>query len=135
MGLKEQFEVASKFFKVTGARLLVEQRELGEIKSKGGLILSAPSSHKSTLKRQEPMVCTVIAVGEGYTDDQGNPVPLSIKPGNIVVLNVNGVSFFSTLPGVPSYTEMKLGITSESDVQMVFDGEKEFSEYAAVFSL
>lgn len=129
----EQFGVASKHFKLFGSKILVEQLEVGEIKSKGGLILSAPAHAKSTLKKQEPMVCVVLAVGEGYTNDDGASIPLTVKPGNIVVTNLNGVLFFSTLPGVPSYSEMKVGITTESDVQMLFESIEEFNAYVSVF--
>ena len=130
----EQFNKVSAQFKLFGSKLLVEQLEMGEIKSKGGLILSAPSHAKSNIKKQEPMVCIVLAAGEGYTGDDGQPVPLTVKPGNVVILNANGVSFFSTLPGVPSYTEMKVGITTEGDVQMCFEGMESFDAYTAVFN-
>lgn len=128
-----QFATASKHFQLFGSKLLVEQLDLGEIKSKGGLILSAPSHAKSNIKKQEPMVCIILAAGEGYTNDEGVAIPLTVKPGNIVVVNANGVLFFSTLPGVPSYTEMKVGITTESDVQMLFTDKEAFDAYTKVF--
>lgn len=130
-----QFADASRHFKLFGAKLLVEKMDPGEVKTAGGLILSAPSHVKGTVKAHEPLVLTVLAVGEGYTNDEGTPIPLTVKPGNIIVCNANGVSFFSTLPGVPSYTEMKVGITTETDVQLLFADANEFDAYTKAFTI
>ena len=128
------FVEAAPNFKLFGSKLLVEQLPIGELKTKGGIILSAPTNAKSNFKTHAPLVCMVLAAGEGYTNDEGDSVPLSIKVGNVVITNANGVSFFSTLPGVPNYSDMKVGITTETDVQMVFEGIPEFEAYAKIMS-
>lgn len=128
----EAFKESKGTFKLFGSKLLVEKVDAGEIKSKGGIILSAPTGSRSNVKSMEPLVCVVLAAGEGYTNDEGGSVPLSVVPGNIIITNANGVSFFSTLPGVPNYSEMKVGITTESDVQMVFESAAQFEEYVNI---
>ena len=130
-----EFKSAAKLFTLSGNRILVERLDTGEIKSKGGIILAESTAYKSDLKSHKPLVCMVLAVGEGYTqEDKDEKIPLDVKPGDVVVLNALGVSFFSTLPGVASYTEMRVGITSESDVQMRFASLEHFEEYTKVFN-
>jgi co-chaperonin GroES (HSP10) len=130
------FEAAGKHFTLTGNKMLVERLDSGEVKSKGGLILAESPKHISDLKTQKPLVCIVLAVGEGYTgeDVTAAKIPTDVKPGNVVVLNALGVSFYSIVPGFPSFTDMKLGISSEGDVQMRFDSVGEFEQYAAAIS-
>ena len=61
-----------------GDRVLVEPKEEGEQK-KGGIII--PDSAK-----EKPMQGKVIAVGKGKLDDNGKPVPMNVKKGNIILL-------------------------------------------------
>lgn len=130
------FAKAGKFFTLTGNKILVERLDSGEVKSKGGLILAESPKHVSDLKTQKPLVCLVLAVGEGYTGDDPTEakLPTDVRPGNVVVLNALGVSFYSIVPGVPSFTDMKLGISSEGDVQMRFDSVEQFEAYAKELS-
>lgn len=134
MNYLDGFKQAEGTFELFGSKLLVERLEINaEVKSAGGIILSAANHAKSTLKKQEPLVARVLASGQGYTNEDGTSIPLDVRPGNIVVLNPNGVNFFSTLPGVPSYTDMKIGITTEGDVQMCFKDVEAFNAYCKVF--
>ncbi len=126
------FQETKNNFKLFGSKLLVERMEAGELKSKGGLILAAPTHAKSSIKSMEPLICLVLAAGEGYTADDGTNVPLTVKPGNVIITNANGVSFFSTIPGVPTLSQMKVGITTESDAQMVFESIEQFEAYVSV---
>ena len=61
-----------------GDRVLVEPKEEGEQK-KGGIII--PDSAK-----EKPMQGKVIAVGKGKLDDNGKPVPMNVKKGNMILL-------------------------------------------------
>lgn len=129
-----KFKEAGSFFELFGSKMLVERIEINtEVKSAGGIILATAGNTKSTLKKQEPLVACVLAVGQGYTNEEGGTTPLDVQPGNIVVLNPNGVNFFSTLPGVPSYTDMRVGITTEGDVQLCFKDKEAFNAYCKVF--
>lgn len=133
----EAFKNAANTFVLAGNRMLVERLDSGEVKTKGGIIMAeAPGRSTNELKTHKPLVCVVIAVGEGYTGEEVDApkIPLDCKPGNIVVLNAIGVSFFSTLPGIGSYTEMKVGLTTEGDVQMRFRDINQFDEYVNAVS-
>lgn len=125
------FKQSQSLFKLFGSKMLVERLDMGDIKisKDSDLILATPKHAKSNVKSLEPLVCKVLATGEGYTLDDGSTAPLSIEAGNIVVLNANGVSFFSTLPGIATYSKMLVGITTESDVQLVFASEADFDAY------
>jgi co-chaperonin GroES (HSP10) len=129
----EAFGKAVSTFTLPGNRILVERLEVGEVKTKGGLFIAESPRLNSDLKNHKPLVCVVLAVGEGYTveGDEGK-VPTDVQPGHVVVLNPLGVSFFSVLPGIASYTEMTVGITSESDVQMRFNSIESFEEYKSI---
>ena len=126
------FAEARKHFKMFGGKVLVERLEVGEVKSAGGIILSAPSNVRTEFKHAQPLVCMVLAVGEGYTDDEGvASIPPSVEPGNVIVVNTNGVSFFSTIPGITSYSNMSIGICVDSDVQLKFNNLEAYEAYAA----
>lgn len=124
------FERARPHFKLFGNKMLVERLNSGEVKTKGGIILTESSNIRSDLKSHKPLICLVLAVGDGYVGDDGELVPLDIKPGNIVMLNSLGVSFFSVLPGSSSYSDMAIGLTSETDVQLIFENLEEYEAYA-----
>ncbi len=126
----EAFNRASKYFTLAGNRMLVERMDDVEVKTAGGLYLAPASNKRSDLKLQKPLVCVVLATGEGYTQEGSEEkLPLDCKPGNVVILNAIGASFFSILPGMSSYTEERVGLTSESDVQMRFNSIEHFQEY------
>lgn len=120
-------------FVLPGNKMLVERLEEEEVKTSGGLIIGTPARANSELKSHRPLVAVVVAVGEGYTDsssdDPNAKLPLDVEPGSVVVLNPMGVEFFSTIPGFNVSTEMRLGITSESDVRMRFKDIETFEAY------
>lgn len=132
----EKFKDATKYFTLAGNRILVERMDAAEVKTRGGLIIAESPKINSELKSHKPLVCMVLAVGEGYTDPEADSgfIPTDVQPGNVVVLNALGVSFFSVVPGVSSFTDMKLGISSEADVQMRFDSITDFEEYSKLMS-
>ncbi|XP_058756707.1 20 kDa chaperonin, chloroplastic-like [Vicia villosa] len=75
VGILETDEV--KDLKPLSDRVLIKVAEAEE-KTAGGLLLTEATKEK-------PSVGTVIAVGPGYVDDEGNRKPLSITPGNTVL--------------------------------------------------
>lgn len=64
-------------FKPLGDRVVVEVMKREE-KTAGGIVL--PDSAK-----EKPMEGTVIAVGKGARDNQGNLIPMELKAGDKVV--------------------------------------------------
>jgi hypothetical protein len=116
--------------------MLVERLELGEVKV-GSIIIAESTDHRSDVRNYKPLLCVVLAIGEGYTNDEnptGPKLPMDCKPGNVVILNPMGASFFSVLPGVTTYSGKAVGITSESDVQMRFESVEEFEAYTKAFA-
>lgn len=75
VGILETDEV--KDLKPLSDRVLIKVAEAEE-KTAGGLLLTEATKEK-------PSVGTVIAVGPGPVDDEGNRKPLSITPGNTVL--------------------------------------------------
>jgi co-chaperonin GroES (HSP10) len=131
----EKFKSASKLFKITGNKILVERLDLGEIKSSGGLIISDSSNIRADLRLQKGHIALVLAVGEGYFDADANSyTPLDVKPGNIVILNQNGAYYFSAVPGATTYTSNTVGISTEADVQFRFEGLEDFKAYSDIMS-
>ena len=62
-----------------GDRVLIEPQKEEEESKKGGIII--PDSAK-----EKPMQGKVIAVGAGKSDDNGKPIPMNVKKGNMVLL-------------------------------------------------
>lgn len=125
-----QFEQNAKYFKLQGNKILIERIELGEVRTAGGLIIAESPNLRQDLKLQKPHLAVVLAVGTGYYDAETRSYePLEVKPGNVVILNANGVQYYSLLPGLANYTANKVGLTTEGDVQLVFDSIEVFETY------
>jgi chaperonin GroES len=92
-----------------GDRVIAKNTE-AETTSKGGIVL--PDTAK-----EKPTQATVLAVGPGKTDDNGNVTPLDVKVGDTVI--------YSRYGG----TEFKLGtdevvILSERDILAIVEQEE-----------
>ena len=84
----EQFKkLEGTKYKLAGGRMLVEVLPKAEMKTAGGLIMAAPSSHKGTADLQRALLGVVLMLGEGYVDDDGKDIEMDVKVGNVVVLN------------------------------------------------
>lgn len=126
----EQFKkLEGTKYKLAGGRMLVEILPKKEMKTTGGLIMAAPVQHKGTADTQRAVVGVVVMVGEGYVNDDQQDVPMETKVGNVVVLNEFGLKYYSEFPGVSSYTENKLALTAESEIQMKFDSLDDLAEF------
>lgn len=126
----EQFKkLEGSKYKLAGGRMLVEILPKKEMKTTGGLIMAAPVQHKGTADTQRAVVGVVVMVGEGYVNDDQQDVPMETKVGNVVVLNEFGLKYYSEFPGVSSYTENKLALTAESEIQMKFDSLDDLAEF------
>src|SRR5690606_7853905 len=99
-------EVGPMKFRPLHDRVVVRRIE-AEQKSAGGIII--PDTAK-----EKPQEGEVLAVGPGARDEQGNLIPLDVKPGDIVLF------------GKWSGTEVKIDgeellIMKESDIMGVLD--------------
>ena len=122
-------------YKLAGGRMLVEILPKKEMKTTGGLIMAAPLQHKGTADTQRAVVGVVLMTGEGYVDDDNKDVPMEVKVGSIVVLNEFGLKYYSEFPGITSYTENKLALTAESEIQMKFDSFEDLAEFEKLLNL
>jgi len=130
-----KFKKAADKFNLYGSKILVERVELGEVTTKGGIILAHSGAREQQFKSQMPLIAVVLATGKGYFDaDSKSYEPLEVRPGNVIMLNSMGVQFFSTLPGSMNYNNQKIGLTTESDIQMIFESMEQFEEYAKVIN-
>jgi co-chaperonin GroES (HSP10) len=131
----EAFKRAEGTFKLYGSKILIERLDTGEVKTKSGLIIAESSSVRSDLRLQKPHVAMVLAVGSGYFDSETKEyTPLEVKPGNIVVVSSIGAQYYSLLPGLSDYSANKVGLTTEGDVQIIFESIEEFNKYEDLLS-
>src|SRR3989338_11357995 len=62
-------------------RVLVKREEKEVTKSAGGIIIP------DTAQKEKSKIGTVVAVGPGRTNDEGQLIPNSIKPGSKIIFN------------------------------------------------
>jgi co-chaperonin GroES (HSP10) len=130
-----QTEEAQALYRLQGARVLLEVLPQKEIKTAAGIILSAPKDHvKVTAESFQPQLAIVLLIGAGYVDSDNNPIDMDVKVGNIVMVNELGLRYFSTFPGIVDYTKNTLALTSESEIQMIFENMEKFEQYEAILN-
>jgi len=126
---------AQSLYRLQGARVLLEVLPQKEIKTASGIILSAPKDHvKVTAESFQPQLAIVLLIGAGYVDSDNNPIDMDVKVGNIVMVNELGLRYFSTFPGIVDYTKNTLALTSESEIQMIFENMEKFEQYEALLN-
>ncbi len=132
----EKFIAAKEHFRLAGNKILIERLDLGEVKTSGGIIISESANLRQDLKLQKPHVGVVLVTGPGYYDSAtGKYDPLDLEPGNIIIYNALGAQYYSVLPGVANFSNNKVGLSSDADVQIVFKDMEAFSEYAKIFGV
>lgn len=131
-----QFENVKAGYKLRGNRLLVEPLPKEELKSAGGLLLHAPQSdHKSTLDQNRACLAVVLAVGEGYTDDEtGEDVPLDIEVGAVCLISAYGLRSFSNFPGIREYKPDGIALIRDTDVTQFWKSAEDYNTYKALLS-
>lgn len=113
-----------------GNRLIIELLPKIEVKTKGGLVLATSlNDHRTTTNENQADVAIVLAVGEGYYGDDGEPVPLDIKVGNVILLTRFGIRAYSTFPGLSEYTADTIALCREADVHAAWPSIEAFKEY------
>lgn len=128
----KQFQAAAGHIRLRGNRLLVEVLPKEEIKSAGGLIMAAPiTDHRSTLEQNRATLAIVLAVGEGYYDDDtSEDVPMDVTPGNVILINAYGLRSYSEFPALRDYKQDGIAMIRDSDVNAVWKDVEAFKLYA-----
>lgn len=117
-------------YKLYGSCLWVERIPEEEIKTASGIYLAATStkSQIGTISADKPHFVTILAVGEGHYDEDGKDVPLSVSPGDIVLIGTNSVKWFSYLE-IENYEPYSIGLTLESEIQIKFKGREAYERF------
>lgn len=120
---------------LTSNRVLVEAIDDSqeEIKTESGIIIAkAPQGYaKSLTQSQKAHMAVVIMTGEDNKLPDSEQV---VKPGDIVLISEYGVRPYSTFPGIMSYTEGAIQLTTTSEIHMIFSGIETFNEAIKVLN-
>jgi co-chaperonin GroES (HSP10) len=118
-------------YELVGDAILVERLPPEEKKTKSGIILDTGMDHKQigTIGADKPQFVHVLAVGKGfYNDVTGEDVPLSVNPGDIILIGTNSVKWFSLLE-IANYEPYTIGLSRESEIQLRFKGPDSYEQY------
>ena len=119
-------------YKLVGDYILVERIPDSEKKTAGGIVIpDSPETHKELMSAEKPVFAFVLAVGEGYYDEEGNSVELGVVPGDVVLLGPVSTTWFKNFGSLVS-SGVAVGVTRESEIKMIFKGAE---GYEKVFSL
>lgn len=112
---------------IHGGRILIELLPEEEPKTSGGIIISRSRADN----QQAPTVGVVLAVGQGYEDDEGLSTPIDLVPGNIVVVSDHAIRAYSFFPGLEDYAGGDIALAREADVVVSWESAEKFEEYRA----
>lgn len=119
-------------FKLTGQCLLVEEVPKRELKTISGLILHSGTKHQvDSILDNQPMEVRVLLVGEGFYDEEtGKEVPLSTKPGDVILVGKLSVKWLSSIAGVfIQEGATRIGLLQESDTQLLYNGSTGYEAF------
>lgn len=126
---------APETYRLNGARMLVEIFPKEEVKSRGGLIITAPKEVvQGSVENMRGMLGIVLLTGPGYYNENGETIPLDVTPGTVVLLNEFSTRIFSTFPGLSDYSGNAIGMCDESAVQMQWGSIEDYLKYSKVLN-
>lgn len=122
-----------KLLTIRGATLVCEILDEEELKSKGGIILSAPKDHaRGGVEENRLKVARVVAVGEGYIGEDGQPIPCDTQVGAIVVIPKYSAQTVSVFPGLSDVTNDKLVMLKEESILAMYETEGKYLEAKSI---
>lgn len=119
-------------FRLNGGRVIIQVMPQEELRTAGGLHLVDTSQAKSDVVMNKALLGVVVLIGEGYVDENGEDVPVDVKPGNVVMFNEVAARYYSSFPGIKGYLKNSLAMISDSDIQMVFPSLNAYSEFSSL---
>lgn len=117
---------------IIGEFMIVEEvnpQEL-EVTSKSGLVLTGSSKNADGFSQNRPTLVHVLAVGAGFVGEEGEGVPLTTQPGDVIMVGSQSVKWLSNFCKIPSTAGARLGITTESEIQLRFKGVDAYNSFA-----
>jgi len=128
-------EEARAYYRLNGARVLVELLPKTEIKSKGGLIISTPKEVvRGGAEQMAGTIAIVLLTGVGYINDDGQPIDLEVSRGTVCLLNDFSIKTFSSFPGLQDYAANTIALTEESAIQMQWPSIEAYLKYEAILN-
>ena len=133
MEFKKEFDVLREkadLFKLRGSTLVVELLPEPEIKTKGGLIISAPSDQvRGNTNDNKLQAGVVLMAGEGYYDADSNTyTPTDIQPGAVIILPQYSAQTISKFPGISRPTQSKIVLVKEDSVLAYYTSREAFEQ-------
>lgn len=118
-----------EYYQLNGEFIIVEEVPPEEKKTKGGLVLPGHERQHDGFAQNRPTLVRVVAVGEGYYDDDtGESVPLDVAPGDVILVGGQSVKWLSYLGPIISSEGVRIGLSTASEVQMRFRGEEGYKK-------
>ncbi|GAC1686490.1 MAG: hypothetical protein NVS9B9_08640 [Ktedonobacteraceae bacterium] len=110
-----------------GDTILIERAPPEERDTHSGITIATEvSTHKDTMEDGATNFGLVLAVGPGYYDDDGD-VPLSVRPGDIVLVDPLAVNWYSQFGGIARYKPYAIGMINQQQLRVIFkDYQKTF---------
>lgn len=134
--MKNESKYLKRFKKVKsrlkGNYVLVELLPNPEAKTKGGIILSDGSKDQiGSAFDNTPCYCVVLQTGPGYYDSDGVMIEesMELKVGNVFLTSKASLKIYSVMPGLMDYQADTIGLTSDTEAQMVFDDMDDLNRY------
>jgi len=113
-------------YKLTGRRLLIEPLEMGELKSEGLILAAKEGAYKNSITAGQAHVGVVLLLGEDAR--LSDVTEYEVKPGDVVLVSEFGVRPYSSFPGLLSYTDGALELTSVDEIHMIFPGLEAYAK-------
>lgn len=115
--LKPFMQITWDLWPLRGNRICVEILPRQELKSKGGIILNTSlSDHKSSVEQRRPRLCVVLHKGNGYVDENNEPVDIDVEKGGIVLVSQASLDICSELPFIAEYIPDTAGFITENSI-------------------
>lgn len=135
LGYLERFDKvrsSTDLYRLNGGRIVVEVLPQEELRTAGGLVMVDTHQSRSDVVMNKALLGIVVLIGQGYTDENGDDVPVDVQPGNVIMFNELAARYYSTFPGIKGYTKNSLALIHDSDVQMVFPTENSYREFSSL---
>ena len=121
------FEALGAFNGLLGNYILVEKLPEPEVKTASGIVLTGANKadrHHINDNGAVPNFYKVLMVGRGYDDGE-----MEVEKGDVVLLPTLSVKLFKSFGLFRSYSPNTIGITQETEIQMIFKGDEEYQEF------